>query len=227
MYYTIYKTTNLINNKIYIGKHQTKNLNDSYLGSGKALLISIKKYGKENFKKEILHICESTELMDFVESLIIDEEFIKQDNYNIVVGGTGGDKFTTNPNKELIREKNIIASTGRYWSDESKQKGRLAKLGKNNPNYGKCHSNKTNEKNRKSVSGKNNGMYGKTHTIESILKIKLANSVEAKYLRSITKIKIDNIIYDNILSASKILSIKTKVIKYRLYSTSFPEYEFV
>lgn len=36
-YYTIYKTTNLINGKIYIGKHQTKDPYDSYLGSGKRL----------------------------------------------------------------------------------------------------------------------------------------------------------------------------------------------
>lgn len=51
----IYMTTNLINGKKYIGKHKGE-LNDSYLGSGTLLLRAIKKYGKENFKKEILYI---------------------------------------------------------------------------------------------------------------------------------------------------------------------------
>ncbi len=36
-YYTIYKITNIINGMIYIGKHQTKDVNDGYMGSGKHL----------------------------------------------------------------------------------------------------------------------------------------------------------------------------------------------
>ena len=52
MKYIIYKTTNLINNNIYIGQHATEDINDNYLGSGVALLSDIKKYGKDNFNKE-------------------------------------------------------------------------------------------------------------------------------------------------------------------------------
>ena len=48
----IYKTTNLINKKIYIGQ-DTKN-NPNYLGSGKYFKYALKKYGKENFSKEII-----------------------------------------------------------------------------------------------------------------------------------------------------------------------------
>ena len=51
MFYTVYKTTNLVNNKIYIGVHKTSKPNDTYIGSGKILADAILKYGKENFVK--------------------------------------------------------------------------------------------------------------------------------------------------------------------------------
>ena len=59
MYY-IYLTTNLINNKKYIGM-QHGELNDDYLGSGNSITEAIKKYGKENFKRIILHISKNYE----------------------------------------------------------------------------------------------------------------------------------------------------------------------
>lgn len=88
MFYTIYKTTNIINGKFYIGKHKTKNLNDGYMGSGKLLKRAIKKYGIENFYREILHVCESEKQMNALEKILVvpDAEI----NYNLCPGGHGG-----------------------------------------------------------------------------------------------------------------------------------------
>ena len=52
--FIVYKTTNLLNGKVYIGKHETYDINDDYLGSGKILKYALKKYGSINFKKEII-----------------------------------------------------------------------------------------------------------------------------------------------------------------------------
>lgn len=50
----IYKTTNLVNGKIYVGKRQMPHFDDSYYGSGTVFKAALKKYGKANFKREIL-----------------------------------------------------------------------------------------------------------------------------------------------------------------------------
>ena len=71
MYFTVYKITNNINGKFYIGKHQTTDLNDGYMGSGKLLLQDISKYGKENFTKEILFIFETEEEMNTKEKELV------------------------------------------------------------------------------------------------------------------------------------------------------------
>lgn len=89
--YYIYKTTNLINNKQYIGKHYGQ-LDDSYIGSGILLQRAIKKYGQNNFKKEILEIVNTEEELNKKEKYYINLFNAIEDNnfYNIAQGGQGG-----------------------------------------------------------------------------------------------------------------------------------------
>lgn len=138
MRYTIYQTTNKINGKIYIGKHQTENPNDAYLGSGIALRNAIKKYGIENFEKVILFDFDTEQEMNDKERELITEEFVKRkDTYNKGVGGEGGPHFKGKkhslesrqkmgvPNKKLsqeARQKISISNSRRIVSEETRKK---------------------------------------------------------------------------------------------------------
>jgi hypothetical protein len=110
----IYKTTNLINGKFYIGK-DAKN-NPKYLGSGTILLNAIKKYGKENFIKEIICHCSNLEELAEKEKFYI-KKFNAQNReiaYNIGEGGFGGDNISHNPNIDEIKRKQSEANKRKY-----------------------------------------------------------------------------------------------------------------
>lgn len=102
MKYIIYKTTCLVNNMKYIGWHSTNNLNDGYLGSGKYLLRAIDKYGKEKFKREILHVFDNKDESFLKELELVNEEWVqRKDTYNLKIGGEGGWDYINN---ELIKD---------------------------------------------------------------------------------------------------------------------------
>ena len=93
MYYYVYQITNLINNKLYVGKHKSIKhpFENGYYGSGKQITAAIKKYGIDNFKKEVIQYCSSKEEMANKEAEIVTEEFVKRtDTYNMHKGGLGG-----------------------------------------------------------------------------------------------------------------------------------------
>lgn len=71
-FYGIYKITNLVNGKMYIGQHMTDNLDDGYMGSGLHLKRAVKKYGKSNFRKEWMMFCEDEEELNYMERVFVD-----------------------------------------------------------------------------------------------------------------------------------------------------------
>jgi len=89
-YHILYKITNTINGKIYIGTHSTYNVFDGYMGSGLHIKRAIKKYGIHNFKREILGYYETRKELSEAEHRIVDASFIDDEcTYNIVLGGDG------------------------------------------------------------------------------------------------------------------------------------------
>ena len=120
--YCIYRITNKLNGKTYIGQHKYKKLNDNYMGSGIHIKRAIKKYGKENFAKEILYSrIQYKETADDMERFAIAKErVLGKAEYNITPGGQGG-----------------ALHKGMHHSEKTKKKISEAMKGKNNPRYGK------------------------------------------------------------------------------------------
>lgn len=131
----------------YVGAHKTNNIDDGYFGSGLALKKAIRKYGKENFSKEILFDFSSESEMWDKEREIVNEGFIsKRDNYNISLGGYGGWDYAqkVHPRKSSEKYNDMLSKWTRFvgmkHSEESKAKiGKKMKGkydGSSNPNYG-------------------------------------------------------------------------------------------
>ena len=106
----IYKTTNLITNEFYIGMHKYKNT--SYLGSGTKILAQLKKYGKHNFKKEILctlNDSDNYEMLRKIENLFIEEYFNNSKCLNISKGSKGNiKKQSTKLIEKVIYKDKVI-----------------------------------------------------------------------------------------------------------------------
>lgn len=158
MYY-IYRITNKINGKTYIGQHKYKKLNDSYMGSGKILKQAIKKYGKENFTKEILYSrIQYKETADDMEKFAISKErALGKAEYNIANGGYGGCGYLSEEHKKKISEANkgrIPWNKGKHWSEETKRI--ISEKTKGRPSSMKCkhHSEETKRKIAESSKGK-------------------------------------------------------------------------
>ena len=90
-FHFIYRTTNLINGRYYLGMHSTNRIDDGYLGSGKRLYYELNKYGRDSFKFEILEQFNSREELVQAEISLITEHDLKNPNcLNCKPGGQGG-----------------------------------------------------------------------------------------------------------------------------------------
>lgn len=149
MMFYIYKITNKCNGKIYVGLHKSTSLTDTYMGSGKLIKAAIKKYGKENFIKEILEIFDNE--LDAIkkEEEIVTAEFVLNDNnYNIMPGGKFGsldrnglsfkDRKHTKETIEKIRNKR----KGKTASLAAREKMSKNNFSKTNPEKQREHARK-------------------------------------------------------------------------------------
>jgi hypothetical protein len=107
----IYKTTNKINNKQYIGLCTRDDKN--YLGSGKLLKLAIIKYGRDNFVREVLEECDTFEQLLEKEIYWINYyDAVNNENfYNLSIGGYAG-------NAILVKE---------YWDSMTKEERKYAR----------------------------------------------------------------------------------------------------
>ena len=141
IYYGIYKIINLINGKMYIGKHITNNLDDGYMGSGIWIKRSIKKHGLQNFKKEWLMFCEDEDELNYMERVYVDQTWVdRSDTYNLSLGGKGCIHQVTEETRKKMSES---------------KKGKLC--GEKNGMYGKRHTDESLKKMSLSRKGKGNG----------------------------------------------------------------------
>lgn len=156
----IYLTINKVNNKKYIGQHYGE-INDNYLGSGKLLKRAFSKYGKENFKKEILYIAKDEEELNLKEKYYIQKYNAVKDNnfYNLIEGGSVHDAFEKknkissklSGDKHPLYGKHLSEDTKaklsqslkKYWTKDKRKAQSEKYKGEKNPMYGKKHSEET------------------------------------------------------------------------------------
>ena len=172
MFMYIYKITNLLNGKIYVGKHTCKNIENLYYGSGVAIKSAIKKYGKENFKKDVLCFCESEDELNSMEIEWISKLGAFGNGYNMTKGGEGQlGRKPTDAEIEKARKSRLL-----FYKNNPDVKARLSnlaqmKVGDKNPFYGKKltkeHIEKLTKARVEAISGEKNPSATKVRCKES------------------------------------------------------------
>lgn len=197
----IYKATNKINSKCYVGQ-TVKDLSvrkKKHLYASKqykyCFYNAINKYGFDNFEWEVLCDCESGEEMDEMEFHYIKQyhSYKTENGYNMSLGGEGGDNYTYNPNKEKIIQniKNNWKINGHPWTGRKHTEESKEKMSKSHK--GLKHSEDTKEKFseiRKNMVGEKNALSKKWKIIFPDGKEKIITSLR-NFCNTFEKIKLD------------------------------------
>ena len=146
----VYKTTNKVNGKFYIGKHTTTDINDGYLGSGTTIKRAIAKYGYQNFEREVLGVYDTEQEAYATEAEIVTKDLIESELcYNNRTGGDGG-YLQSEKTKAIISE----TLTGTVKADETKAKMREAHKGLNTWTTGRVRPQWERDKISKTMKGR-------------------------------------------------------------------------
>lgn len=183
----IYITTNMVNGMKYIGQKIFNNNWKGYLGSGVYFSRALKKYGKENFYREIIAIAYSKEELNKLEIEYIKNHSAVENNdyYNISYGGDSvmlGRKHSKESRKKMSK-----THTGKILSKETKRKLSEITKGKNHYLYGKHPSEETKRKLSEAKKGDKNNNYNKPRSEET--KRKISESNQGKKVSDKTRLK--------------------------------------
>ena len=202
----VYKTTNTLNGKYYIGKHSCQSRCTTpctYLGSGTLFKRALKKHGKKHFQRETLATFKTAiEAYEYEKGVINIEDPM---NYNICGGGIGAGTGTSHP------------QYGMTHSDETKLQMSISSSGENNHNYGKTLGKKYRAKIAETLKG--------TPCKEDV-KSKISEALKGKHRPPAVKVAIDGIHYPSMKSAARAIGVSPRTIKKRilrgLYETVTP-----
>lgn len=210
---SIYKITNLLNQKVYIGQ-TTKTIEERWNGHKtnpgcKKLHRAIKKYGSENFKIEEIYVSFDLENLNKIEELLINKFKSIENGYNLRLGGKYSPQSEETKKKISISLKNVPLSKkkipnnkGRIHSKESKLNMGLGLKGKH-----------LSEEHKRKISDSHKGKSFSSETREK-LSISHKNNLNKK--RSKIKCLNNNVIYESILKASKELNLRASSIHHVL-----------
>lgn len=172
-FHFVYRTTNLVNGRYYIGKHSTRVLEDRYLGSGKRFWRELNKYGRENFTREILFFCETAkDAFAKEKEFLTDEVRLTEQCLNLQPGGGGGFKDKEHMMKcsKAGNEAKALKMQDDEYAREFSHTMRVLRIGNNHFDKslrftGKKHSDETKEKirtvNSVKQAGSKNSQFGK------------------------------------------------------------------